>query len=47
MREIASANSEIYFEASFGLQPFVNLKCKQICNNLYLNINIWYHTHVC
>jgi hypothetical protein len=28
MREITFANSEISFEASFGLQPFVNLKCK-------------------
>jgi hypothetical protein len=26
MREIAYANSVISFEASFGLQPFVNLK---------------------
>jgi hypothetical protein len=28
VREITSTNSEISFEASFGLQPFVNLKHK-------------------
>jgi hypothetical protein len=28
VRETASTNSIISFEASFGLQPFVNLKCK-------------------
>jgi hypothetical protein len=28
MREIPSANTEISFEASFRLQPFVNIKCE-------------------
>jgi hypothetical protein len=28
MRESASANSVLFFEASFELQPFVNLKRK-------------------
>jgi hypothetical protein len=28
VREISSANSDISFEASFGIQHFVNLKCK-------------------
>jgi hypothetical protein len=28
VRETASANSILSFEASFGLQPFVNLKRK-------------------
>jgi hypothetical protein len=28
VREITSANTNISFEASFGIQPFVNLKCK-------------------
>jgi hypothetical protein len=28
MRETTSVNSVIAFEASFGLQPFVNLKHK-------------------
>jgi hypothetical protein len=34
-RETASANSVISFEASFGLQPFVNLKHK---SKLYFGI---------
>jgi hypothetical protein len=28
VRDIPSTKSVISFEASFGLQPFVNLKCK-------------------
>jgi hypothetical protein len=44
--EITSANSEMSFEAYFRLQPFVNLNINLICNNLYLNFNIWYYTHV-
>jgi hypothetical protein len=47
MREIASANFEISFEASFGFEPLLYTeKMNLIYNDLYLNFNIWYYTHV-
>jgi hypothetical protein len=49
LREIASTNSDLSFEAYFWLQNsfYITNTWTLSCNNFYLNYSIWYCTYVC